>query len=132
VAAKARQKRPSKPKLPRWTRFPEDFEPTDEHRAIARSESVSLERELAKIRDWEFRTPRTDPNATLRTWLRRAGEQLRASALPPGRVDHERRQSAERAIDPPALFPPERKSGPIPLAETLQGAAGALAAMRKP
>ncbi len=69
-----------------WRRFPADYEPTDQHRQIAAERGVDLPLELAKIRDWEFSKPRTDPAATLRNWLREARPTLPPrKALPPGK-----------------------------------------------
>lgn len=64
--------KPKTPKKPLWRRFPPDFEPDESHRKLALELRVDLNRELAAIRDWEFKTPRSDAAATLRTWLRNA------------------------------------------------------------
>lgn len=57
-----------------WRRFPRDFQPTAEHRALADELRVNLDYEMAKIRDFEFAKPRTDPDAALRTWIRTEAE----------------------------------------------------------
>jgi hypothetical protein len=55
-----------------WRRVPEDWQPTDEHRALASGLRVSFELELAKFRDHEFAAARKDANAAFRNWLRAA------------------------------------------------------------
>jgi hypothetical protein len=59
--------------------MPDDYTPTDDLRAWAAIEcpNADFERELAKIRDHEFRTARSDWTATFRNWLRRANDQTR-------------------------------------------------------
>ena len=56
----------------RWRRFPPEFEPSDDHVALAASLGVSLADELPKLRDHEFADPKSDPAAVLRTWIRNA------------------------------------------------------------
>jgi len=55
-----------------WRRVPEDWQPTDEHRAIAADLRVNFELEFAKFRDHEFAAARKDANAAFRNWLRAA------------------------------------------------------------
>lgn len=58
----------------RWRRVPETWQPTPEHSALATDLGVDIAVELPKFRDHEFRDPRSDANATFRTWLRTAAE----------------------------------------------------------
>jgi hypothetical protein len=71
----------TKPKR-RWRRVPTDWEPTDEHRAIARERGVDFELELSKFRDHEFATAKSDANGTFRNWLRNARSTVTTLALP--------------------------------------------------
>lgn len=64
--------RARKPKLPQWRRFPPDFEPDESHQKLAVQLGLNLSQQLAEIRDHEFAKPKSDPAATLRTWLRNA------------------------------------------------------------
>jgi hypothetical protein len=77
----------AKPRAERWTRVPEAWEPNDAHRELARCKSVAFDDELANFRDWEFKTPRTDPDATFRTWIRRAAKQVNGAAAPRAKND---------------------------------------------
>lgn len=56
----------------RWTRVPAEWQPSDEHRALARELGVSLDVELAKFRRYTFDKPKKDPDATFQNWLQRA------------------------------------------------------------
>lgn len=56
----------------RWKRIPADWVPRSEDGEQHAARGVDLKLEEEKIRDWEFRDWRTDPDATWRTWLRRA------------------------------------------------------------
>lgn len=69
------------PKKPGWRRFPVAFLPDDSHRKLAQQLGVSLAAELEAIRDHEFVKPKTDPAATLRTWLRNAAKFRRAGSF---------------------------------------------------
>jgi hypothetical protein len=69
----------AKPKR-RWRRCPAEWTPTDEHRQLARERGVDFETELAKFRDHEFATGKSDANGTFRNWLRNA--RTTALALP--------------------------------------------------
>lgn len=69
----SRRKTPSKkPKPAQWCRFPGDFEPDDSHRQLAADLGLNLAQQLTEIRDHQFAKPKSDPAATLRTWLRNA------------------------------------------------------------
>ena len=57
-------------KRPASRRVPESWQPTEEHREIARTEVRDFDRELAKFRDCEFKTPHKDWDAVFRNWLR--------------------------------------------------------------
>lgn len=61
---------------------PADWQPTDAHRAIARERGVDFELELAKFRDHEFATPKSDYDATFRNWLRSATPQRQGRGAP--------------------------------------------------
>jgi hypothetical protein len=63
-----------RPRAARWRRVPASWEPNESHAAIAAELRVDLASELRKFRDHEFRDPKSDADATFRTWLRRAGE----------------------------------------------------------
>lgn len=68
----ARAARSTKPRVTTWRRFPPDYEPTPEHRALAVAEGVDLDRQLLLIRNHDFQRPRSDPGATLTNWILRA------------------------------------------------------------
>lgn len=53
-----------------WRFCPEDFQPTDSHRLLARQLVVNLDVELAKFRDHEYAKPKTDAGRAFSTWLR--------------------------------------------------------------
>lgn len=65
----------------RWRRCPADWAPTEEHRQLARERGVDFETELAKFRDHEFATGKSDANGTFRNWLRNARTTGRQGAL---------------------------------------------------
>ena len=91
---------PKKPKPDKWRRVQEVWQPNDKHREIALHERVDLHREVAQFRDHEFATPRSDPDAAFRVWLRRASEFAPRGAKPPGQVKHERLRAEENAAQP--------------------------------
>lgn len=55
-----------------WRRVPAGFEPDAEHAQLAAERDVDLALELANFRDHTFDTPREDPPAEFRKWLRNA------------------------------------------------------------
>jgi hypothetical protein len=59
---------------------PEAWQPSPEHRQIARDLRIPFDLELAKFRDHEFTVPKRDPDATFRNWIRNAKP---SAALPP-------------------------------------------------
>lgn len=85
---------PSKvPKEPRRAskRVPQDFEESEGDLAVGSSEGLTGEemtREIAKFRDHTFSPPRSDWSATLRNWLRYAGERKRNSTRADSKVVH--------------------------------------------
>lgn len=86
---------PPKPKAKaRWRKFPADFEPTDAHRALAAELGVDLAEQLALLRDHEFKDPKSDAAAVLRTWLRNSkrfgsqGPGVRRATRAPMQGDH--------------------------------------------
>jgi hypothetical protein len=98
---------PPAPSVPRakrergWTRFPQDYAPSADDRSVAADRGVDFELEFAKIRDHEFHTPRKDPSATLRNWLRNARatgqprQQLALAPSKPSDVEARRKRAAE-------------------------------------
>lgn len=66
-------KRARRTKRASWRRVPDDWQPNETHRAMARDNRLNLERELEQFRDWEFKDPKTDADAAFRRWLRTAG-----------------------------------------------------------
>jgi hypothetical protein len=75
-----RAKREPKLKALTWRRVPESWQPSPEHRQIARDLRIPFDLELAKFRDHEFTVPKRDPDATFRNWIRNAKP---SAALPP-------------------------------------------------
>lgn len=130
-----RAARAAKPRSAKWTRVPAEWEPNDEHRRIARDNSVTIAVELANFRDWEFRTPRSDPDAVFRTWLRRAGadrQRMGGYQRPPGQTEHEDRAAQEAARRPERrVYRAESEPKQIDLQATLAGVSQARQAMRK-
>lgn len=64
----------SRPK--KWTRVPSEWKPNDGHPIVAQEAGLGpndYSNELAKFRDFEFKSPKTDADAAFRTWLRNAG-----------------------------------------------------------
>ncbi len=60
------------PRRRRWTRIPATWQPNPSHTALAQKLGVDIEHELELIRDHEYKTPKSDPDAAFRTWLRNA------------------------------------------------------------
>ena len=67
-----KRKRAAKPQRSRFV--PDDFVITEELKSWAKKErpDLDIEREIAKFRDHEFRTPRSDWPRTWRNWIRGA------------------------------------------------------------
>jgi hypothetical protein len=92
------------PKPVAWRRVPSGWMPNDQHRAIAAECCVPFELELAKYRDHEFNTPKRDPDATFRNWLRSARSTrptpYSAAPLPPPapRIKYSSREEIYRAL----------------------------------
>jgi hypothetical protein len=80
-----------------WRRIPEAWAPNEGHRKLATELDVSLELELAKIRDFEFAKPRIDPDATFRTWLRTAAERQQRSR--PYQGGNSAAENTKRAVE---------------------------------
>jgi hypothetical protein len=70
--SKAAKNKAATPKAPAWRRVPPTWIPNEQHRQIASDRCVPFELELAKFRDHEFGSPKRDPDATFRNWLRSA------------------------------------------------------------
>jgi hypothetical protein len=62
--------KPRKQRKLGWRRVPGEWQPNDRHREIATAEGVDIDRAVEDFRDHEFKTPRKDPDATFRVWLR--------------------------------------------------------------
>lgn len=126
--ARVAAKTAKRPKSPQWRRVPEDWNPQDSHVALARSESVTFDRELLKFRSHEFGRPHSDADATFTKWLLEAGERQRTSRngyqKPPGLMEHERRPEARTFRREPSE--PQQ----IDLQATLAGVSQARAAMQ--
>jgi hypothetical protein len=63
-------------------RCPPDWRPTDDDLAVARSEGFQgeeIDRQLAKMKDYTFRTAHTDWSATFRNWVRNSNDRRSAS-----------------------------------------------------
>lgn len=65
-----------------WKRVPSSWQPTDEHRALAREHGKDFERELAVFRDHTFAAAKSDADATFRNWLRRDSRGFGAAGKP--------------------------------------------------
>ena len=65
-------KKEQPPARRRWRTVPEDWEPNDGHRQRARELGVDFDDELENFRLWEFKDPKTSPDKTFTTWLKRA------------------------------------------------------------
>lgn len=57
-----------------WRRVPPEWQPKDDHTRIALEHGRDLKSELARFRDHEFKTPKTDADAAFRNWLRRSSD----------------------------------------------------------
>jgi uncharacterized protein YdaU (DUF1376 family) len=70
------------PRAPPRKRCPDNFEITDAMREWAQQAApdVDMALELAKFKDWEFRTARVDWPACWRTWMRTAQERAKPTA----------------------------------------------------
>ncbi len=76
----------SKPaRVRRWRRVPADWAPNEGHRQLAAELRVDLESQLGLYRDHEFKDPKSDPDATFRTWLKRAAGYHPPSGPGPGK-----------------------------------------------
>lgn len=63
-----------KPAARRWRRFPQDFKLEPRHFEYAKQHGVAnLQVVFEDLLDHEFKDPKSDAEATLRTWIRRAG-----------------------------------------------------------
>ncbi len=69
----AKKKKPTKTKRG-WRRFPVEWQPGPAEVQLAHELRLDIARELAKIRDYEFKTVRQDATATFRNWLRNAAQ----------------------------------------------------------
>jgi hypothetical protein len=70
-AKPVRGKQPGTAKA-RARRVPADWEPKPDHRELAIQRGVDLDVEITKMRDHEFKDPRSDWDAAARNWLRNA------------------------------------------------------------
>lgn len=110
----------------RWTRVPPDWQHKPDHVNLALQLGAPLDAELAKFRDHEFRSAKSDPDACFRTWLRRSIELRReaiGTRLSEGRAGDglgrqlarvQALEAAERAAGAARpLGLPGRKAGPL-------------------
>ncbi len=88
-----KEKREPSPTPRRWRRVPDTWQPSPAHLELAKQLGVNAAQQEALFRDHEFATPKTDPDATFRTWLRRASSFASGAPAgggkPPGLVQHE-------------------------------------------
>jgi hypothetical protein len=86
---------------------PADFVITPAMREWAKTEApdVNLDREMVKLRDYEFRTPRKDWPATWRNWMRTAQESAQRRPIRKAAPDRLWDQSKERFVDTADLKP---------------------------
>jgi hypothetical protein len=90
---------------------PDDWQPTDAHRAIASERGVDFALELAKFRDHEFATPRSDYDAAFRNWLRGATPQRRSGSAPRiGEPGWRRQPDGGINLDDYMTLPPPREA----------------------
>lgn len=66
-----------------WKSVPEDWNPAAEHQTLATQLRVNLRSELSMFRDHEFKSPKRDPDAAFRTWLRKAAQFQKSGNRPP-------------------------------------------------
>jgi uncharacterized protein YdaU (DUF1376 family) len=57
-----------------WKIVPDEWQPNDGHRKLAKELGVDLAKQVALFRDHEFQRAKTDADRTFNTWLRRASE----------------------------------------------------------
>lgn len=99
-----------KPKRGRKGKPPADWQPTDAHRAIASERGVDFSLEVAKFRDHEFATPRSDYDAAFRNWLRSATPQRRSGTAPRmGEPGWRRQPDGGINLDDYMTLPPPRE-----------------------
>lgn len=67
----------------RWRKVPDDWEPKGTHRSMAAARGIDFDLELAKFRDHEFASAKSDADATFRNWLRSARTTLRNGSSAP-------------------------------------------------
>jgi len=95
-------------RVQKWARFPADWVISEGCERLAQELGLSAQRELAKILDHEFKTPRSDPEATFRTWLRRSAEMRSERSggppTPPGYEAHNVHKQAAGAAVARQLF----------------------------
>lgn len=116
--AKASSVAVREPKAKASKRCPADWSPSPADLAVAEGEGFSpgeIERELATIRDCEFRNARSDWSATFRNWIRREAKSRKPSHAKPDKLTarHENYADswtgAERAVE---LLASRRALGP--------------------
>lgn len=90
---------------------PADWQPTDAHRAIASERGIDFELELAKFRDHEFATPRSDYDAAFRNWLRSATPPRQSRTVPRiGEPGWRRQPDGGINLDDYMTLPPPREA----------------------
>ena len=86
-------------------RCPDGFELDETGKKLCAELRVNWQVEGPKFRDWEFKDPKSDWQATARTWIRNAAESPRTAAPAPFRngrpqevspnVDHDSRRALQ-------------------------------------
>jgi hypothetical protein len=109
--------REPKAKVTRWRFVPADWAPNEAHRKLALEQRVSLDDEVKKFRDHEFKEPKSDADRAFNRWLRMAGNGMGWTAgKPPGQGSHgEGGQSAPRRPELRPLLPPRPVQEATPL-----------------
>jgi hypothetical protein len=109
--------REPKAKVTRWRFVPADWSPNDAHRKLALVGRVSIDEEVQKFRDHEFKEPKSDPDRAFNRWLRTAAQGFGSSGIkPPGQGSHgEGGQSAPRRPELRPLLPPRPVQEATPL-----------------
>lgn len=93
---KAKRTRMPRNGFPRSTRCPEDWGPKDRHRELVLELGMhprTAQLELAKFRDFEFKSPgNSDWDAAFRNWLRNAAQRNGGRHVGPATINSQRQQ----------------------------------------
>jgi len=85
------------PKI-RSRRIPDDWQPSDAHRELAKKLGVDIDEQLTEIRDHEYAQPKSDWDAAFRKWLRNA-DKWRGKGRPSSSTDYQPDPEFQRTID---------------------------------